>query len=169
MWEASRSQSYENPNKDNISAIESIFEKQNVITSKNTNLNLDVFDVASNNIETWVDVMQVRNGKIKTRDHFQMEVQDFHDNKLILSSFIKSYYLKNNYPPKEILVNYLPSDKSEIEEYLKIKFGKKILISIPARGSKKEVIGFVSRNLKKWIEYRENRLNDNEKHPLNLF
>ena len=164
MWEASRSQSYEKAAqiRDNISAIESIFEKQSVITSKNTNLNLDVFDVASNNIETWVDVMQVRNGKIKTRDHFQMEVQDFHDNKLILSSFIKSYYLKNNYPPKEILVNYLPSDKSEIEEYLKIKFGKKILISIPARGSKKEVIGFVSRNLKKWIEYRENRLNDNE-------
>ena len=137
-------------------------KNKSVITSKNTNLNTDVFDVASNNIETWVDVMQVRNGKIKTRDHFQMEVQDFHDNKLILSSFIKSYYLKNNYPPKEILVNYLPSDKSEIEEYLKIKFGKKILISIPARGSKKEVIGFVSRNLKKWIEYRENRLNDNE-------
>ena len=164
MWEASRSQSYEKAAqiRDNISAIESIFEKQSVITSKNTNLNLDVFDVASNNIETWVDVMQVRNGKIKTRDHFQMEVQDFHDNKLILSSFIKSYYLKTNDPPKEILVNYLPSDKSEIEEYLKIKFGKKILISIPARGSKKEVIGFVSRNLKKWIEYRENRLNDNE-------
>ena len=164
MWEASRSQSYEKAAqiRDNISAIESIFEKQSVITSKNTNLNLDVFDVASNNIETWVDVMQVRNGKIKTRDHFQMEVQDFHDNKLILSSFIKSYYLKNNYPPKEILVNYLPYDKSEIEEYLKIKFGKKININIPARGSKKEVIGFVSRNLKKWIEYRENRLNDNE-------
>ena len=164
MWEASRSQSYEKAAqiRDNISAIESIFEKQSVITSKNTNLNLDVFDVASNNIETWVDVMQVRNGKIKTRDHFQMEVQDFHDNKLILSSFIKSYYLKNNYPPKEILVNYLPYDKSEIEEYLKIKFGKKIHISIPIRGSKKEVIGFVSRNLKKWIEYRENRLNDNE-------
>ena len=164
MWEASRSQSYEKAAqiRDNISAIESIFEKQSVITSKNTNLNLDVFDVASNNIETWVDVMQVRNGKIKTRDHFQMEVQDFHDNKLILSSFIKSYYLKNNYPPKEILVNYLPYDKSEIEEYLKIKFGKKININIPARGSKKEVIGFVSRNLKKWIEYRENRFNDNE-------
>ncbi len=164
MWEASRSQSYEKAAqiRDNISAIESIFEKQSVITSKNTNLNLDVFDVASNNIETWVDVMQVRNGKIKTRDHFQMEVQDFHDNKLILSSFIKSYYLKNNYPPKEILVNYLPYDKSEIEEYLKIKFGKKININIPARGSKKEVMGFVSRNLKKWIEYRENRLNDNE-------
>ena len=164
MWEASRSQSYEKAAqiRDNISAIESIFEKQSVITSKNTNLNLDVFDVASNSIETWVDVMQVRNGKIKTRDHFQMEVQDFHDNKLILSSFIKSYYLKNNYPPKEILVNYLPYDKSEIEEYLKIKFGKKININIPARGSKKEVIGFVSRNLKKWIEYRENRLNDNE-------
>ena len=164
MWEASKSQSYEKAAqiRDNILAIESIFEKQSVITSKNTNLNLDVFDVASNNIETWVDVMQVRNGKIKTRDHFQMEVQDFHDNKLILSSFIKSYYLKNNYPPKEILVNYLPYDKSEIEEYLKIKFGKKININIPARGSKKEVIGFVSRNLKKWIEYRENRLNDNE-------
>ena len=164
MWEASKSQSYEKAAqiRDNLLAIESIFEKQSVITSKNTNLNLDVFDVASNNIETWVDVMQVRNGKIKTRDHFQMEVQDFHDNKQILSSFIKSYYLKNNYPPKEILVNYLPSDKSEIEEYLNIKFGKKIHISIPIRGSKKEVISFVSRNLKKWIEYRENRLNDNE-------
>ena len=164
MWDASKTQSYEKAAqiRDNLSAIESIFEKQSVITSKNTNLNLDVFDVASNNIETWVDVMQVRNGKIKTRDHFQMEVQDFHDEKLILSSFIKTYYLKNNYPPKEILVNHFPLDKNEIEEFLNIKFSKKILISIPKRGSKKEVIDFVSKNLKKWIEYRENRLNDNE-------
>ena len=92
-----------------------------MIARENTNLNLDVFDVASNNVETWVDVMQVRSGKIKTRDHFQMEVQDFHDNKLILSSFIKSYYLKNNYPPKEILVSNLPSDKTDIEEFLKNK------------------------------------------------
>ena len=59
MWEASKSQSYEKAAliRDNILAIESIFEKQSVITSKNTNLNLDVFDVASNNVETWVDVM----------------------------------------------------------------------------------------------------------------
>ena len=44
MWEASKSQSYEKAVqiRDNISAIESIFEKQSVITSKNTNLNLDV-------------------------------------------------------------------------------------------------------------------------------
>ena len=79
-----------------------------------------------------------------------------------MSSFIKSYYLKNNYPPNEIIVNYFPSDKSYIEEFLKIKFGKKIPISIPKRGSKKEVITFVNKNLKRWIEYRENRLVDNE-------
>ena len=63
----------------------------------------------------------------------------------------------------------MPSDKSEIEEYLKIKFGKKILISIPARGSKKEVIGFVSRNLKNGLSIEKIDSMIMKKHPLNLF
>ena len=163
MWEASKSQDYEKAAsiRDNISAIESIFEKQSVITSKKTNLNLDAFEVASNNIETWVDVLQVRNGKIKTRDHFQMEVQDFHANKQILSSFIKTYYLKNNYPPSEIIVNDIPTEKNDIQEFLRSKYKRKILIKKPERGSKKEILNFLVKNLNRWIEYRENRVNQN--------
>jgi len=164
MWEASKSQDYEKAAsiRDNISAIESIFEKQSVITSKKTNLNLDAFEVASNNIETWVDVLQVRNGKIKTRDHFQMEVQDFHANKQILSSFIKTYYLKNNYPPSEIIVNDIPSEKNDIQEFLRSKYKRKILIKKPERGPKKEILNFLVKNLNRWIEYRENRVNQND-------
>lgn len=164
MWEASKSQDYEKAAsiRDNISAIESIFEKQSVITSKKTNLNLDAFEVASNNIETWIDVLQVRNGKIKTRDHFQMEVQDFHANKQILSSFIKTYYLKNNYPPSEIIVNDIPSEKNDIQEFLRSKYKRKILIKKPERGPKKEILNFLVKNLNRWIEYRENRVNQND-------
>ena len=127
-----------------------------------TNLNLDAFDVAANNLETWVDVLQVRNGKIKNRDHFQMEVQDFHDKRQILSSFIKTYYLKNDYPPNEIIVDNFPYDKEDIEKFLKIKYSKNIKISKPERGSKKEIIQFLSKNLNRWVEYRENRVNQNE-------
>ncbi len=164
MWDASKSQDYEKAAsiRDNIAAIESIFEKQSVITSKKTNLNLDAFDVAANNLETWVDVLQVRNGKIKNRDHFQMEVQDFHDKRQILSSFIKTYYLKNDYPPNEIIVDNFPYDKEDIEKFLKIKYSKNIKISKPERGSKKEIIQFLSKNLNRWVEYRENRVNQNE-------
>ena len=164
MWEASKSEDYEKAAsiRDSISAIESIFEKQSVLTSKKTNLNIDAFDVASNNIETWVDVLQVRSGKIKTRDHFQMEVQDFHGYKQILSSFIKTYYLKNNYPPQEIIVNHIPSEKNDIQEFLKNKYERKILIKKPEKGAKKEVLNFLVKNLNRWLEYRENRVNQNE-------
>ena len=164
MWEASKSEDYEKAAsiRDNILAIESIFEKQSVITSKKTNLNLDAFDVSSNSFETWIDVLQVRNGKLKTRDHFQMEVQDFHDNNQILSSFIKTYYLKNNYPPKEIVANHMPSEQSDIEEFLLNKYGKKIYIKKPKRGSKKEILDFLIKNLKRWVEYRENRVTQSE-------
>ena len=165
MWEASKSEDYEKAAsvRDNISAIESIFEKQSVITSKKTNLNLDAFDVGSNNFETWIDVLQVRNGKLKTRDHFQMEVQDFHDNKQILSSFLKTYYLKNNYPPDEIMTCYIPLEKNDIEEFLSNKYGKKIYIKKPKRGSKKEILDFLVKNLNKWVEYREDRVVQDEK------
>ena len=91
-----------------------------------------------------------------------MEVQDFHANKQILSSFIKTYYLKNNYPPSEIIVNDIPTEKNDIQEFLRSKYKRKILIKKPERGPKKEILNFLVKNLNRWIEYRENRVNQND-------
>ena len=164
MWDAAEFQKYERAAsiRDSISAAESLFEKQSVITSDNTNINIDAFEVASNNIETWVDVMRVREGKLSSRDHFQMEVQDFHDNKQILSSFIQSYYLRNNRPPKEIIVSEIPSDSGIIKKFLELKYKRKILINKPQKGPKREILNFLSGNLIKWLEYRESRINSND-------
>jgi len=164
MWDAAEFQKYERAAsiRDSISAAESLFEKQSAITSENTNINIDAFEVASNNIETWVDVMQVREGKLSSRDHFQMEVQDFHDNKQILSSFIQSYYLRNDRPPKEIIVSEIPNDIDTIKKFLEIKYQRKILIKKPQKGPKKEILSFLYANLKKWLEYRESRINSND-------
>ena len=165
MWDASGSQRYEKAAsiRDSISAAESLFEKQSVITSKITNISVDAFVVGSNNIETWIDVMQVREGKLSSRDHFQMEVQDFHNNKQILSSFIQSYYLGNNHPPKEIIVTEMPDDYDIIKKFLEAKYQRKISINKPQKGSKMEILSFLSSNLTKWLEYREGRINSNDK------
>jgi len=164
MWDAAKLKKYEKAAsiRDSISAAESLFEKQSIITSDNANINLDAFEVASNSIETWVDVMQVREGKLKARDHFQMEVQDFHDKKQILSSFMQSYYLRNDYPPKEIIVSESPDDIDMIIKILQLKYNRRIPIIKPKRGSKKEIIKFLTNNLIKWVEYRESRINSND-------
>ena len=165
MWDASAFQRYEKAAsiRDSISAAESLFEKQSVITSKITNISVDAFVVGSNNIETWIDVMQVREGKLSSRDHFQMEVQDFHNNKQILSSFIQSYYLGNNHPPKEVIVTEMPDDDDIIKKFLEAKYQRKISINKPQKGSKMEILSFLSNNLNKWLEYREGRINSNNK------
>ena len=165
MWDASDFKRYEKAAsiRDSISAAESLFEKQSVITSKITNISVDAFVVGSNNIETWIDVMQVREGKLSSRDHFQMEVQDFHNNKQILSSFIQSYYLGNNHPPKEIIVTEMPDDYDIIKTFLEAKYQRKISINKPQKGSKMEILSFLSSNLTKWLEYREGRINSNDK------
>ena len=164
MWDAAKLNKYEKAAsiRDSISAAESLFEKQSIITSDNANINLDAFEVASNSIETWVDVMQVREGKLKARDHFQMEVQDFHDKKQILSSFMQSYYLRNDHPPKEIIVSESPDDIDMIIKILQLKYNRRIPIIKPKRGSKKEIIKFLTNNLIKWVEYRESRINSND-------
>ena len=164
MWDAAKLKKYEKAAsiRDSISAAESLFEKQSIITSDNANINLDAFEVASNSIETWVDVMQVREGKLKARDHFQMEVQDFHDKKQILSSFMQSYYLRNDHPPKEIIVSESPDDIDMIIKILQLKYNRRIPIIKPKRWSKKEIIKFLTNNLIKWVEYRESRINSND-------
>ena len=164
MWDAAKLNKYEKAAsiRDSISAAESLFEKQSIITSDNANINLDAFEVASNSIETWVDVMQVREGKLKARDHFQMEVQDFHDKKQILSSFMQSYYLRNDHPPKEIIVSESPDDIDMIIKILQLKYNRRLPIIKPKRGSKKEIIKFLTNNLIKWVEYRESRINSND-------
>ena len=165
MWDASESQKFEQAIsiRDNINAINSLSEKQSAITSKTSNLNADAIDVAQNKYETWVDVLIIRDGKIKSREHFQMEVQEFHTNEVILSSFLKKFYLNNTNIPQFVICPTTPSEVKDIEKLLNNSSNKKVSIEYPKRGRKKEIADFLSKNIRKWVEYREIKIDADEK------
>lgn len=165
MWDASESQKFEQAIsiRDNIEAISSLSEKQSAITSKTSNLNADVIDVAQNKYETWIDVLIIRDGRIKSREHFQMEVQEFHTNDVILSSFLKKFYLNNFNVPQFVICPTVPSEIKDIEELLNNSTNRKVKITTPKRGSKKEIADFLTKNIRKWVEYREMKIDADEK------
>ena len=158
MWEASESEKFEQATsiRDNINAIQSLFEKQTMITSRN--INVDAIDVASNKYETWVDILMVRQGKIKGREHFEMEVQEFHDKRSIISSFLKKFYSNNFNMPSELICSYIPEDLEGLNDFLSSKIGRKAKITKPNRGAKKEILKFLSRNIIQWVQYRERKI-----------
>ena len=158
MWEASESEKFEQATsiRDNINAIQSLFEKQTMITSRN--INVDAIDVASNKYETWVDILMVRQGKIKGREHFEMEVQEFHDKRSIISTFLKKFYSNNFNMPSELICSYIPEDLEGLNGFLSSKIGRKSKITKPNRGAKKEILKFLSRNIIQWVQYRERKI-----------
>ena len=165
MWAASESQKFEQAVsiRDNIDAISSLSERQSAIISKGSDINADAIDVAKNKYETWIDVLVIRGGKIKSREHFQMEVQEFHSNEVILTSFLKKFYLNNFNIPQFVICPTIPSEIKDIEELLNNSSNKKVSITTPKRGAKKEIADFLSNNIQKWVEYREMKIDADEK------
>ena len=88
----------------------------------------------------------IRTGKIIGREHFILSDTFNEDRKEILNSFIKQFYLGTAYVPKEIFIEEEIADMEAISKWLSEKRGNKVIIRIPKRGEKSELMEMVRKN-----------------------
>lgn len=144
--------------RDKIRSLEDMVQKQK-IDSGTSDLNQDIIAMARAHDEACVQVFFIRNGKIVGREHFILEGVMDSSRKSILSSFVKQFYISQDYIPKEIIIEDEIEDSFVLEEWLSDKKGHKVNIKVPQKGDKKNLIEMVRKNA---IEYLEKFSNLNK-------
>ncbi|GKZ03097.1 UvrABC system protein C [Paraclostridium bifermentans] len=144
--------------RDKIRSLEDMVQKQK-IDSGTSDLNQDIIAMARAHDEACVQVFFIRNGKIVGREHFILEGVMDSSRKSILSSFVKQFYISQDYIPKEIIIEDEIEDSFVLEEWLSDKKGQKVNIKVPQKGDKKNLIEMVRKNA---IEYLEKFSNLNK-------
>lgn len=143
--------------RDKITGIEEMLEKQKIVTISSNNQDF----IAVQNIDDvfCIQVFFVRNGKVIGRENFIFDDEIYPTSHEIMSAFVKQFYMKNNFIPKEICLNQEFGDINLLSEVLSENKGSKVKITIPKRGYKKDLMKLVEKNAIEAIHQRNAKVN----------
>ena len=137
--------------RDKILNLQEMMQKQKIDVSTD-NVNQDIIAMAYNDEEACVQSFFIRHGKVVGREHFILEGTKDSSKEAILSSFVKQFYMKAEYIPKEIIIESEIEDQVVLEEWLSKIKGQKVFIRIPQKGDKKSLIAMVKKNAMEYLE-----------------
>ena len=146
MTEASENLEFEEAirYRDLYASVKRISERQKITDSDGEDK--DIIAMAKDNEDAIVQVFFVRGGKLIGREHFYMTNVSECANGEILSDFVKQYYSGTPFIPKELLMQEEIEDKEIVENYVSMKRGGKVKISIPKKGKKEKLVELAAEN-----------------------
>jgi len=130
--------------RDQIQAAQLIVERQKVVSSAMTNL--DVLALAREDSDACAQVFFIRRGKLVGRDVFAIEGHGEESNAQILASVLSQYYDQAAYVPPLVLVPEPIETTTLIQEWLGTKRGSKVEIRVPKRGHKRQLVQMATEN-----------------------
>ncbi len=148
MAEASDKLDFEKAAKlrDRIKAINSINEKQKVISC--TYSNQDVFAFVSSNKKVCVEIFIFRNARLTDRKHYYLDLNE--ELYRFRANFIKQYYLSSDIPQR-IVVDEEIEDSILIADMLSKNLGKKVEIVLPQIGEQKRLVDMCRINATEYL------------------
>lgn len=152
MQREARRQHYEKAAvlRDKITSLEKTLERQMAVSPDMKDR--DVIALAAADTHSVITVASVRNGFLLGARHFAFEGAMSSDSES-LGTFIRQFYEKAHFIPKEILVSLDLEDKALTAELLGQMKGSKVSLLHPQRGEKKRLIRMA-------LENAENRLKE---------
>jgi len=128
-----------------------------------SNENIDLFAVHIKDSKAVLVRMFFRDGKLASSNHnyikpnredISIDLQEAYERAIV------NYY-NNDIPvlPNEIVIPHEIDNKNEIEEFIRLKFNKKISIFTPKKGKKKDIVNVALNNCKELL--RLSNANDN--------
>ena len=135
--------------KKKLETLDKLIRKQ--VTALPKDFNLDIFAIATNGLNTVVDVLFVRGGKLLGSDK-----QIINDLALTpdvaLSNYIISFYDRIKYIPDEVVSAIPLEDADTIAEYLSEKKGTKVNVITPHQGARKQLVNIAQNNANDYLE-----------------
>lgn len=155
MQEAAENYAFEEAARlrDQLQAVERLKETQKAVT--NNGGDMDIIGFGKDMTGLCLQIFFVRKGKLMGRDNFFLEdAGDTSDE--VITAFIKQYYNEATFVPHEIVVPYLPeaAEQQLIENWLAEKAQRKVVLLLPQRGVKKQLLELANTNAVKLLEER---------------
>jgi excinuclease ABC subunit C len=129
--------------RDKLFALKDTIEKQSVAATDL--IDRDYIAISGMELNKVISLFKVRSGFIHDRKNFEF-TDAAADPEDILESFIRQYYEKISYVPKEIIVNIEIPEKIMMENFLRETCQKAVKIIMPSRGEKKDLLDIVCEN-----------------------
>jgi excinuclease ABC subunit C len=124
--------------RDQVQAIERTTEQQVMEVRDRTDM--DVFGLAREEQEAYVQVWFVRTGNVIGRDNFQLDGTVDEPDERVLASFIEQFYESAPYVPPRVLLPIAVEDAQLIEQVLTERRGRPVRLMVPSRGEKKQLV-----------------------------
>ena len=129
--------------RDQLAAVEKVIEKQNIVTGAGDQ---DALGLARSAMGICVQVFFIRSGKMVGRDHFLISGGEDEADGEVMSAFIKQYYSRATFIPREILLPLEVSEQQLLADWLTELKGGKVVVETPKRGTKKDVVDMAEGN-----------------------
>ncbi|MGB5593711.1 MAG: excinuclease ABC subunit UvrC [Crocosphaera sp.] len=132
--------------REQIKALQELGIAQKVTLPDDT-ISRDVIALAADNTYTCIQLFQIRSGRLVGRLGFFADTLSGTANS-ILQRVLEEHYLQVDPVeiPREILVQYELPETEILADWLGVKKGKKVIITVPQRQQKAELISLVERN-----------------------
>jgi excinuclease ABC subunit C len=138
--------------RDQVKAIESVSEAQKVVLAKGEEM--DVIALASDKGEVWVEMFNIRRGKLVGRDHFMVEGGVDDDESKLMEGFIQQFYDAASYVPPTVLLQHPIENAELMEDWLAMKRGGRVSLQVPQRGDKRKLMAMVAENANQGLNQR---------------
>jgi excinuclease ABC subunit C len=124
--------------RDQLQAIERTTERQVMEVRDRTDM--DVFGLAREEQEAYVQVFFFRKGLLIGRDTFQLDGTVGESDAEVLRSFVEQFYESAIYIPARILLPVRIDDADLIAPWLSERRGRPVTLLVPERGDKRELV-----------------------------
>ena len=149
MREASRTMEFELAAiyRDQLRAVETVRETQRVVAMKD--VDQDMIGLYREGSLVEILVLEVRSGRVTDTATFSLRGVELPDDE-VLAGFLNQYYAGQERMaaviPDEILVSILPDGAEGVAEWLGDIRGKKVLLFVPQRGPKVDLLAMATEN-----------------------
>ena len=131
--------------RDQLKTIERLGEQQKMLTVSGEDI--DIFGYYREGHQLALALFTMREGKVVgKREFFWEEITDPFDPGAFIGQALKQYYTVGDYAPGEVYVPDDFEDRELLEEYLSSQRGRRVHITSPQRGVKRDLIDLVEKN-----------------------
>lgn len=137
--------------RDRVNAIEEMLEEQKVVTHRP--VDQDVFAMVREDGVIAVQALFIREGRLVNSSDFHFPDAGLPDEE-VLSSFAAQFYRGARFVPDDVILPFRVGDAGVLEEWLTEKKGRKVTLSVPARGDKLKLIKMAESNAREAFKKR---------------
>ena len=149
MIAASQRMEYERADK--LYSIQGLMERQHAIQTKD--VEQDVLAMAMNEQDAMVQLTHIRGGRMEEGRSILMEGCGGEEPAQILSQFLTQYYDDEHLIPRNVLVQTLPEPVEELEQWLRLRKGGAVTLTVPQRGDKLELVKLAQKNAQNALDH----------------